>query len=431
MGLSTSLTTKLTPPVSGRLTGVKPVPQALGAAGWLTADDQWLTRSGTDLVTMTNRINGSGVFTAFNTPQYNATGNFASGAPSITLTRTSSEYLQETTGTLLTIGDNFDRHTVYSIIRHNTVGAGANTVWSSGTSDDRVRNYLDTGIHRSFRDAGAGGTITSGDTLLASTDYWQMGGYSGRDVQLQVKGGSLNTGFNNRDVGTATDLLIGEQTSGGGHGDFEMMDWVIFDRWLNAADHATMQAWADQRIALGTHLTAADRTQDAFYTVGMGQSNMVQMYRWGYEEFGNVAINGSGTDEWYQGSTYYDALEADILTNCPADRPLCIYVSNGEDEAQTAPRAALYLSEMQAIIAALESDLPNHTFTWVFELLHASGTRSETATVRAAQETLIAADANAYSSDHDDLTLSDGVHYQDSDLNTRRARLDAVRAANI
>lgn len=412
--------------VSSDASRVVYAPEALGFTGHVTVDDNYLSRDGTSLTKMTDIISG-GEFTANGDTaiQYNAASGFASGVPSITLERAENQYLQETTGNLKNIPDNFGRFTVYMIARFVSTTAG--TTWSSGTTDDRLRVYMNAGVHSAYRDNGPGATVTPGSSLNTATDYWLCSGYSGRDSQLWTKGFNRIEGYSDRSVSVATDLRIGEDIGGGNHGDLEIIDWCIAPFWLNDAGHATMQAWADQRIALGTHMTVAGPTADAFYTAHFGQSNGVNKYVWGFEEMGNLCVNGAGTDEFQKGGAYYEAIKDDILANASPSKPLYFYVSNGEDEAQTVPRAALYQSEMETIISDMESDLSAYTVTWIFELLHASGTRPETATVRAAQDAIVAADANVFGSNHDDLTLSDGVHYQTADLNARRRRMDGIR----
>lgn len=173
--------------------------------------------------------------------------------------------------------------------------------------------------------------------------------------------------------------------------------------------------------------TPIDPTEHDVIVVA-GQSNGASLLWWGHPRFANVAVSGSSMASWAKGdaSGRYATI-TDYITAQTTDRRAVLYWVHGEYDAQAEVDANAYESAFGAFIDNLVSDLSSYAFRCVVSYINGNGTRTYVSTVRTAQETVVAARAYMVGVDNDDLSLTDGVHYDVADVNTRRDRMDAAK----
>lgn len=137
-------------------------------------------------------------------------------------------------------------------------------------------------------------------------------------------------------------------------------------------------------------------------------------------KFAISKFNGSGYSlavEWNPNGTYptgTNFFDQWLAYMAASETELSGYIAaivwiQGEADAEDAGEAAAYEANLTAFIATVRETYPNIPF--VISYLHASGSGAHSATVRTAQENVVAAMAQVSGVDVDDLTLADGLHF--------------------
>jgi hypothetical protein len=146
-------------------------------------------------------------------------------------------------------------------------------------------------------------------------------------------------------------------------------------------------------------------------------------------------IVGSGTSlavDWAAGSTLrtkLTTLAALLRTICGPNPYGGLIWIQGEEDAESAVYAAAYEVNLNAFIAAVRVSLSSAMLPVLVVRLRAASPIAHAATVRAAQDAVIAADANVYLIDSDAAGVqADGIHYSDVGYQSLGQAIGAVIA---
>ena len=253
--LSTTLTTELSTSASSvsALTGDAPL-DISGCAAW------WDPSSGYDedvgVYIWTDRVGAYDVLNLVgaNQPVYNSTGPWASGRPSLSTTKASTQYLSGAAG-LAALLDGNAPYTVALCLQYAAVGTTDGVIgWDSASNilAGLWKHSGDSQRHR-YRDAAGNFQVTGTGTATVDTDTWVVMTHDGVDtIRIKTSYGAETTatGASAKTV-VADDFKIG-QLAGLGFCTVHFGDIAVWTSDLGASgtdDRNTLETWLAARMS--------------------------------------------------------------------------------------------------------------------------------------------------------------------------------------